>query len=309
MGGSTSIASEMFMIVEATTRRSHYRYPWKSTGEEARTLRPRTQRRRARWPKPTHDARRRSTNTSPTTPVYGSSGVVAQPIFPAAFGVYCLSARHYVIGETRHRPLYAVSTHSALSSKPDLIIYNGASEDTPPLAFIDHEPFSRSAGITLPARQGSRFPASHAVLESVGPFTRVMSFDIETTAASASGGVLEHFEWRHSSGIEVSALGEGRHSGWKLVRESSPPSTTTTTTTTTTTKKKTRKHSTAGKEVVAVWVGPSFFASRVLRFQFLGSAADGSLGDRWAVMAVASALAIWNRDRRLRSRGLAAASV
>ncbi|KAI0441286.1 hypothetical protein F4803DRAFT_576762 [Xylaria telfairii] len=238
------------------------------------------------------DVRRRSTNNSATTPVYGSS--VTQPIFPAAFGVYYLSARHYVIGETRHLPLCAVSTHSALSAKPDLVIYNGPSEDTPPLAFVDHEPFSRSAGITLPARQESRFPASNALLESVGPFTRMMSFDIET---AASGGAREHFEWRHSSGIEVEGLG-GRHSRWKLVRAPLNPITA-----------KKRKHSTAGKEVVAVWVGPSFFVSRVLRFQFLGSGADGSLGDRWAAMAVASALTIWNRDRRLGRRGMAAASV
>lgn len=89
----------------------------------------------------------------------------------------------------------------------------------PPLATIDHQPFSRSASITLPARQGSRFPAAHELLESVGAFSRVMSFSIETTP---SGRSREHFEWRHSSGGEVEALG-GRHSGWKLVRVSTPP--------------------------------------------------------------------------------------
>ncbi|RYC64447.1 hypothetical protein CHU98_g1738 [Xylaria longipes] len=160
--------------------------------------------------------RHSTTNTSPT-PVYGSSSSVAPHIFPPAFCLYCLSTRHYVIGQSQYLPLYAVSTHATLSSKPDLVIYNGASEDTPPLAFVDHEAFSRSAGITLPARQDSRFPASHELLESGGPFTRIMSFNIET---AVSDGRREHFEWRHSSGVEVEALG-GRHSvpwlwrGWK----------------------------------------------------------------------------------------------
>ncbi|KAI0427852.1 hypothetical protein F5Y09DRAFT_314977 [Xylaria sp. FL1042] len=168
-----------------------------------------------------------------------------------------------------------------------------------------------------------------------------MSFSIETTA---SGRSREYFEWRHSSGVEVEALG-GRHSGWKLVRVSLPapaiatPLTTMTTTTTTPTTptallplhrtvsspsshsssypKRHRignsnhtllGHSSDGKEVVAVCAGASMSVTKVLRFRFLGTGADGSLGARWAIMAVASALAIWNRDRRSRSGGPAYAS-
>ncbi|KAI0860456.1 hypothetical protein F4860DRAFT_479327 [Xylaria cubensis] len=163
------------------------------------------------------DTRRHSTttNTSLTPAAYprsSSIGVATTHIFPPAFCVYCHSTRHYIIGESQYLPLYAVSTHSSLSSKPDLVIYNGTSEDTLPLAFVDHEPFSRSAGITLPARQGSHFPASHELLESGGPFTRTLSFDMRTTAAM-SDGRREHFEWRHSSGVEIEALGGRQHSG------------------------------------------------------------------------------------------------
>lgn len=85
-------------------------------------------------------------------------------------------------------------------------------------------------------------------------------------------------------------------------------------TTTTTTSKKARKHAHAhgessdGRAIVAVWAGTGIFASRVLRFRFLDAGADGGLGRRWAVMAVASALAIWHRERRVRHRGLATAS-
>ncbi|KAI8949493.1 hypothetical protein F4801DRAFT_603185 [Xylaria longipes] len=217
--------------------------------------------------------RHSTTNTSPT-PVYGSSSSVAPHIFPPAFCLYCLSTRHYVIGQSQYLPLYAVSTHATLSSKPDLVIYNGASEDTPPLAFVDHEAFSRSAGITLPARQDSRFPASHELLESGSPFTRIMSFDIET---AVSDGRREHFEWRHSSGVE------------KLVRVSPPPPPAPPSPPPAiagVSKKKREKknrsnsHGSDGKEVVAVWVATGMFMSRVLRFQFLGSGADGNLGER-----------------------------
>lgn len=60
-----------------------------------------------------------------------------------------------------------------------------------------------------------------------------------------------------------------------------------------------------GREIVAVWAGAGMASvSKVLRFRFLGTGADGSLGDRWAIMAVASALAIWNRDRRSNGNGV-----
>ncbi|KAI1167334.1 hypothetical protein F5B18DRAFT_486568 [Nemania serpens] len=267
--------------------------------------------------------RRHTTTTTMFGPAYPpptntasrsrSEGGVA-PLFPPCFDVYALGPRHLVIvgsGGAEHRgtevPLYAVSTNSSLSLKPDLVVHSGISEDTPPLASIIHEPLSRSASIALPARETSAFPSVLETLESHSAFPRVLSFSIEISAsASASGRPRrEVFEWRRSSGGEVEALG-GRHSGWKLVRVSAE--------TATTTAKKARKHSHAhgessdGRSVVAVWVGAGIFASRVLRFRFLGAGADGGFGRRWAVMAVASALAIWHRERRVRHRGLATAS-
>lgn len=203
-----------------------------------------------------------------------------------------------------------------------------------------HDPLDRSASIALPARETSALPSVLEPLESRSAFPRVLSFSIETSApafASGSGsGRREVFEWRRSSGGEVEALG-GRHSGWKLVRVSAETATTSTSTTsaatstsattstaaaattltvTPTTSKKARKQSRShghahgessdGMAIVAVWVGASaFFASsRVLRFRFLGAGADGGLGRRFAVMAVATALAIWHRERRVRHRGL-----
>ncbi|KAI0910996.1 hypothetical protein F4823DRAFT_587696 [Ustulina deusta] len=55
--------------------------------------------------------------------------VVVSPVFPHAFSLYSLSPRHYVIGDGRNCPLYAVSTYALLSSRPDVVIHNGTSQD------------------------------------------------------------------------------------------------------------------------------------------------------------------------------------
>ncbi|KAI0485488.1 hypothetical protein F4859DRAFT_511688 [Xylaria cf. heliscus] len=255
-----------------------------------------------------------ATNANTNTNI--AQATTAVVYFPPVFCLYCLGARHYVIGETRYSPLYAVATHPALSARPDVVMYSGASEDSPPLAFITHEPLSRSAGITLPARAGSRIPASHELLESSSAFPRILSFAIET-ATAVSEGRKERFEWRHSSGVEVEALG-GRRSGWKLVRVSSssaplippvPPAVVLSPSTSdhpTTKRDAGKKKHGKKREVVAVWAVTGMPLATVLRFRFLGSGADGSLGEKWAVVAVASALAIWNRDIRARRRGMLA---
>ncbi|KAI0401371.1 hypothetical protein F4802DRAFT_618957 [Xylaria palmicola] len=258
-------------------------------------------------------------------------------IFPSSFSMYPQGPRRCVLAEDRDRPLYAVTTTSSLASRPGLAVHSDVSEDAPLLAYVDHAPQpSRCASISLPPPPGSRRHATSELLEPIGALARVMAFGIHTlpppppprttdNAVGRSSGRRESFEWRHSSGVEVEALG-GRHSGWKLVRlVNTTGATTTTTTSGKNNKTKARAKnsdrasatddhnnapSSGGREVVAVWAaGPGLFAPEVLRFRFLGAGANGSLGERWAVMAVASALAVWHRDRRARLRGLAAASV
>ncbi|KAI1156515.1 hypothetical protein F4825DRAFT_446366 [Nemania diffusa] len=237
-------------------------------------------------------------------------------VFPRTFGVYTSTPRHYYIGGSQEFPLYAISTRSLQPMKPDLVLYSGVSEDMPALASVLHDTLTRSASIALPAPPNSNSPAVHEPLQASGAFfSRTLSFAIETPAAAAAAAGREHFEWRRSGGGEVDSL-RGRPLGWKLVRLTPPPDAAS--------KTKTSGggddrycggyvpgHSSDGREVVAVWVGPAapaLFASKVLRFRFLGAGADGSLGPRWAVMAVASALAVWHREHRGRHRGLASAS-
>ncbi|KJR81454.1 uncharacterized protein SPSK_01108 [Sporothrix schenckii 1099-18] len=78
-----------------------------------------------------------------------------------------------------------------------------------------------------------------------------------------------------------------------------------------------RRRTSDGREIVALWAtqrqedgdgddddDPSDVSSTqtVARFTFLGSGASGQLGERWALMAVMSGLAVWERARRARRR-------
>ncbi|KAI1179625.1 hypothetical protein F4777DRAFT_600420 [Nemania sp. FL0916] len=194
-------------------------------------------------------------------PLYSSSASLlilstpapaATAVFPPAFNVYAQTcngagrSRRLVIAAaetSESRPLYAVSLHSLLSTKPDLVIHGSAVEGdgAPALASIIHDPLSRSATIILPSspERGSDVPSlslaptnphHHELLVSIGTFPRVLFFGVEIPNPLSRGGRgrshREAFEWRRSSGADIEALGT-RHSGWKLVRMStSTPRTT-----------------------------------------------------------------------------------
>ncbi|KAI1126888.1 hypothetical protein F5Y10DRAFT_243965 [Nemania abortiva] len=177
----------------------------------------------------------------------------------------------------------------------------------PALATITYGgPSRRIANITIspPANAFSSTLARSETLSLGGSRSHRRSFSITTTASAGRRQRVEAFEWRHSYGPEVESLGGSRDDGWKLVRMSSSDA------------RGAVRHtfpslylakrypskvgtSSDGKEVVAVWCAAGLgrsFSSKCMRFRFLGSGADGSLGQRWAVMAVASALAMWHND-------------
>ncbi|KAI1388806.1 uncharacterized protein F4822DRAFT_258794 [Hypoxylon trugodes] len=225
--------------------------------------------------------------------------------FPPAFSMYNESSfgqRKYMIGEHQSTPLYAVSLHSGWSGQPDVVLHNGPSDNRPPLAGVERDSWSNSATITLPVLPGSGTQAKTERLESTGGFGHpAYTFSVE----AGSGNRREAFEWRHTSGSAVASLG-GRSSGWKLLRLSTDaPSGVV--------GGGSGKFvgggasSSDGKEVVAVWAWASGSLTKVFKFQFLGSGANGVLGERWAIMAVATALKIWDRERRARNSSAAGA--
>ncbi|KAI1418188.1 hypothetical protein F5Y13DRAFT_150789 [Hypoxylon sp. FL1857] len=229
-----------------------------------------------------------------------------QRLFPTSFSMYRESSwtqRSYMIGEHQATPLYAVTLHSGWSGQPDLVLHNGPNEKCPPLAGLARSVLGTSATITVRPVPGSGLPPAEEKMEYNGGFGPASyMFTIEVGV----GGVArrESFEWRHSSGGAVKGL-DAKGSGWKLVRlETGPPP---------------GMGQGAsfvgggvkasdGKEVVAVWAWASASLTKNLKFKFIGTGASGVLGERWAIMAVASALRIWDRERRQRNQAAANAA-
>ncbi|KAI2631981.1 hypothetical protein GGR54DRAFT_11548 [Hypoxylon sp. NC1633] len=247
---------------------------------------------------------------SQQTPSLPPPTTQVKPRFPPSFNLYRSSAfmqRLYTIGEHQATPLYAVSLHSGLSGRAHVIIHSGPADTAPPLATVNRALWGLDATITLPPLPGSsRDPAEveeHLAAKSGGFGAPAYAFSVEAGTGAAAALRREAFEWRHSSGDAVQSLG-GRVSGWKLVRlatdapaglgpdarfvPGAPGS---------------ASSRTDGKEVVAVWswAGRSY-SNKTLLFRFLGTGASGALGERWGLMAVVTALRIWDRERRQRNQ-------
>ncbi|ORY71025.1 uncharacterized protein BCR38DRAFT_415725 [Pseudomassariella vexata] len=222
--------------------------------------------------------------------------------FPPAWNLYRVGALRgtMMLGEDASRPLYAVSQHSGWSGQPDMILHNGPSETLPPLATGERDMRWASGSHTLihlPSFPGSnRAGGTDERLETLLSWPHI-SYTFTVEVGSPGSYRREIFEWRHSSGVAVASLG-GVRTGWKLIRlaTDAPPGVESgwqfvaggdT--------------SSDGKEIVAVWAQAAMSMSKVLKFRFIGSGVTGVLGERWAVMAVMTALRMHQhaeRDRR-----------
>ncbi|KAI1652163.1 uncharacterized protein F4817DRAFT_363080 [Daldinia loculata] len=230
--------------------------------------------------------------------------------FPPAFNMYIETRRHYHIGEHQSTPLYAVTLSPSFffsSSRPDVVLHSGPGDQTPPLAVVARtgREHNLTVTVTLPPAPapGSQAPRRAEERVETPGFLGGGTFSFVVEVGPGLGGRREMFEWRRSRGGAVEALG-GRMSGWKLVRmRTDAPSglggggggggrgTATFAG---------GARAGDGREVVAVWAWANMSLTKKLRFRFLGSGASGVLGERWAVMAVATALWIWERERRSR---------
>lgn len=108
-----------------------------------------------------------------------------------------------------------------------------------------------------------------------------------------NSNVRETFEWRHSYGDAVASLGD-YHVGWKLVRLSRgpPPG------------DENYVHGgfrdSQGNEIVAAYTRVSGSLTKAATFQFMGTGDSGMLGERWAILAVITAFALYYREARKR---------
>jgi hypothetical protein len=205
--------------------------------------------------------------------------------YPTSFNLYRPSLAHshtFVLGEHEDKPIYTVTTHQVLSKQPDVVLHSGPNENSPALATYNIKRFSFDRSVELsPLFAGSKLPA-----ENVRRNFRTYSFEAEVDGPM--GLKRERFEWRRSRGQDIPGVG-ARIFGHKLVRLAADAA-------------GTGNRASDGAEVVAVCSGPgsAYTGSKVFKFTFVGSGASGALGERWATMAIITALGGWREDVRRR---------
>ncbi|PLB53539.1 hypothetical protein P170DRAFT_435147 [Aspergillus steynii IBT 23096] len=185
---------------------------------------------------------------------------------------------------------FAVSTQTPfLRSKQTTILHAGPSDQDPPLACVegDQSMRDRACPITIAGQ-----PPGIEALHHATPYTRTPPTFAVDVRGPEKRPQREQFEWRTSRGNEVRQLTGHSVSGWKLVRLArtvGPGG-------------DHRPHrafgcASDGREVVAVLArNVSASMTKALKFQFLGSGLDGSMGETWEIMAVITALQLWYYD-------------
>ncbi|KAK2614208.1 hypothetical protein N8I77_001054 [Diaporthe amygdali] len=210
--------------------------------------------------------------------------------FPPAFNLYrdaFPGQRSYFLGEHQVTPLYSVTAWTGWTTGASLVLHNGPSDDHPPLATVVYESLGRRMSVNLPPLPGHRpEPISVAM-----PTFMSAKFTFVVEVKNGMTYRKEAFEWRRSNSLAISGLG-GRSQGWKLVRLSNelPPGGVTIA--------GSGPPSGDGHEVVAVCTDAVMSLTKMFKFSFLGTGLSGALGERWAVMAVATGLVIWDQERR-----------
>lgn len=170
-----------------------------------------------------------------------------------------------------------------------LSLHRGSSGDTPALAEVNSKStWSIHHVLSLPG---------HDIHEEIHTSLKWKTQIYAFTAVVMHGEkpVPERFEWRQSHGQEVKLL--SNHAwGWKLVRLNSDVSNQSDITPEVSDKGKKRDlgETSDGKEVVAVWAdNMKWSKTKMLRFEFLGSAKESNMGEIFGIMAVSTGMRIW----------------
>ncbi|KPM34739.1 hypothetical protein AK830_g11829 [Neonectria ditissima] len=216
--------------------------------------------------------------------------------FPPAFNLYRrdYSSGLFTLGVHQNQPLYLFAWHSGFSSAPPVLLHAGPDQSFPPLAAAEYRIFGATFDVDLPPVPGSGAASAREEVTSVSSL-RFGFGSYRFTIEVGPTNVREVFEWRRSRGDAVASLG-GVSTGWKLVRLTrGPPGgvgvggdvsfvgggfT-----------------DSAGNEVVAAWTMATGSLTKVAKFHFIGTGLTGLLGERWAIFAVVTALALYQRER------------
>lgn len=219
-------------------------------------------------------------------------------VFPNLFNGYYQKKMTTVfhLGEHAHQPIFAVKTHTGWSGAPGIVLHSGPSDKDPALAAAGNETGleterHKDTLVILPPLPGSGEDSSHEYLRHDPTYlTESYRFNIDVGLGGEKRMYPEEFEWRRSLGDEVKGLNKNKNQlGWQLVRLHSDVGVQADRT-----GEGSVRATADGKEMVAVWAPYAGWSlTKAFTFQFLGSGASGELGERWATMAVITALRLW----------------
>ncbi len=224
----------------------------------------------------------------------GRTIVPATTKFPPAMNAYFRwkITRTFHLGPSADQKLFAASAHTGgfTGKKPMIILHNGPSDKDEVLATSGSETLLQTRfAIKLAPRAGE---TAETVIQMSGATLIHPTYKFTMPVGDKSQGVQsEEFEWRSSVGKEVMKLAKGPSWGWKLVRCSGPN-----------TRaggsgllKNNPGFTSDGREVVALMaLNGTASMTKAVRFTFMGSGLTGTMGETWEIVALTSALQIWD---------------
>lgn len=226
-------------------------------------------------------------------------------VFPPQLNGYAAGGMKSMItlGPSANEKLFTVSRGSLFSSYNKLKIHYGDNVKNPVLVEANgwkSAKHNSCTTITLHLQDGRTI--DREVVVNAPTFKSKISPKFTFQVNVSKGGPSESFEWRSSRGPEIRELAGGVSFGYKLVWESSEPQPLAQSEGKG--KKKERGMSSDGKEIVAaVAHNASISFSKGLKFAFRGTGRTGALGEEFELMAVMTAVSLYNMDMEAMTNG------
>nr|KMM64761.1 hypothetical protein CPAG_01113 [Coccidioides posadasii RMSCC 3488] len=204
---------------------------------------------------------------------------------------------------TENERVHAVTVHSATSTcGPSVDLYDGPTNTHPVLATATADKSSKNKLVNITVPRWPGYQEGIAELESIttSPPSKHVALAFSLPVGVGKEMRLENFEWRMSTGNEIKEQ-DGQSYGWKLVRMSNTMEDCAV--------KRSRREfgvTSDGKEVVAVlayYCGWSM--TKGFKFAFLGGGLTGTMGEKWEIVTLVSALHVWYMDFRQTMAGAA----
>ncbi|KAI1190745.1 hypothetical protein F5B17DRAFT_385651 [Nemania serpens] len=224
---------------------------------------------------------------SEIAPPSASSSSSPSSRFPDELNLYFPSGSFF-LGTGISQPLYSVhvSYRQVIPVEVQIVLRTGPDAEFPPFATLSIS--GRNARVWAPKQDSDMMDMSRVSISQVGPTgllgTGYGSY-VFAVPARDSSGLVEEYVWKHSMVPDILQV----KAHWTLSRK--PPSSSSSSS------GGASGSGGAGSRVADETVATLSFKkdsrSKIGTIRFEGSGASGELGDRWAVVAILTALAIW----------------